>query len=467
MSEVFWNWRKMVELKNSFPFVSFLILGHVYSKCEHNQAKATVQLIAYYYSETTANIIFASDNQMDYEINDFLDEVALNCFGISNGTVLIESWNRMNDNVHRRKGFNVIILKSFNGFLTFMNVLDPLLFSYRANFLIIIIKSEIPEITRMFECLWKKQIFNVNIMLPTGDVFTFLPFANNSCNNMNPVLINQFKNGTFLRSLSNFFPNKMKNLEKCLIRVGLTQNKPYIFKHQNASGAVILYGREIDLVEGLAFALNFEIIFVYINDTGSLLENGKATGTFKMLMDKKVDLIVGNSNLKPNRLKFIENTTPYISSQITFLIPPGTQLSSFENLFGPLRLQVWLLLLFYFAIGVAVIFWAKRQQSQCISKFVFGSSKNNNYLNMLEAIFGGSHNILPRENFARILLVTFVIFCLIIRTLYQGSLYRFLQSDIHHLEVQSIDDMILKGFKFYVSQSSLDLYDGDPKFIGR
>lgn len=86
---------------------------------------------------------------------------------------------------------------------------------------------------------------------------------------------------------------------------------------------------------------------------------------------------------------------------------------------------------------------------------------------MLNAIFGGAQEIEPRENFSRFLLMMFIIFCLVIRTLYTGSLYRFLQSDIHHSEVESIDEMIEKDFKFYVSTSSLDLYEGDPKFDGR
>lgn len=53
------------------------------------------------------------------------------------------------------------------------------------------------------------------------------------------------------------------------------------------------------------------------------------------------------------------------------------------------------------------------------------------------------------------------------RTLYTGSFLRFLQSDIHNSEVESIDEMVEKDFEFYVSTSSRDLYEGDSKFDGR
>lgn len=141
--------------------------------------------------------------------------------------------------------------------------------------------------------------------------------------------------------------------------------------------------------------------------SGALHEIGSSTGTFKMLLEDKVDLIIGNNNLKPNRLKFIMNTTPYIASQSRFLVPP---LSSFERLFSPLRLKVWLCLGAYFAFGLIVIFIINRQP-EVVRNFVYGRNVRSPFINMLNAIFGGAQVVEPRENFSRFLLMMFIIFC--------------------------------------------------------
>lgn len=338
-------------------------------------------------------------------------------------------------------------------------------------------KSEISEeklenekvLQKVFEVMWARRIANVEIVLGHGretvSVYSFLPFADKNCSKVTPVLIKQYKRNEILENLENFHSHKFKNLQSCPIRAGVTQNKPYIFKKES-KGKISLSGREIELVKELSRVLNFKADFKYVNESGALHSNGTATGTFSFLISGKVDMILGNNNLKPNRLKFIENSTPYIASQITFLIPPGQPLTSFERLFSPLRFKVWICTLIYFLVGIFVIFLVNRQRA-AVKNFVFGFNVKNPYMNMLNAVFGGSQEVEPRGNFARFLLTMFLVFCLVIRTLYCGSLYRFMQSDIHHSEVESIDEMLEKGFKFYVSTSSLDLYENDPKFQGR
>jgi hypothetical protein len=59
-------------------------------------------------------------------------------------------------------------------------------------------------------------------------------------------------------------------------------------------------------------------------------------------------------------------------------------------------------------------------------------------------------------------LMTLVIFCLVMRTLYQASLYNFLQSNIQHKEAQSVDDMIERDYKFYYLSSVKDLFLETP-----
>lgn len=74
-----------------------------------------------------------------------------------------------------------------------------------------------------------------------------------------------------------------------------------------------LSGREIDIANGIAQVLNFSVEFIYVSASGALHANGSSTGTFNMLLEDKVDFIIGNNNLKPNRLKFIGRPTSHLN----------------------------------------------------------------------------------------------------------------------------------------------------------
>lgn len=54
--------------------------------------------------------------------------------------------------------------------------------------------------------------------------------------------------------------------------------------------------------------------------------------------------------------------------------------------------------------------------------------------------------VLPGRNFSRYLLTLFILFCLVIRTAYQGKQFELLQKDIRPADVESIDEMIERNF---------------------
>jgi len=79
-------------------------------------------------------------------------------------------------------------------------------------------------------------------------------------------------------------------------------------------------------------------------------------------------------------------------------------------------------------------------------------------LNMLIGAVGGSQPVLPKRNFARFILMMFLLYALVIRTLYQGSYFKLLKSNRPKRKVQSIDEMVEKDFKFYVSNEVAELF---------
>lgn len=54
------------------------------------------------------------------------------------------------------------------------------------------------------------------------EVTTFMSFSAGDCNNTKPNRLNRFVNETFINGNGNFFPDKMKNLNRCPIRVSIS-----------------------------------------------------------------------------------------------------------------------------------------------------------------------------------------------------------------------------------------------------
>lgn len=95
-------------------------------------------------------------------------------------------------------------------------------------------------------------------------------------------------------------------------------------------------------------------------------------------------------------------------------------------------------------------------QSENVRQFVLGANNNSPYLNILNVFVGVSMSSLPGRNFSRSLLMMFLLFSIVKRTLYQGALFQFIQGDDRHKEIHSIDELIQKNFKVFLLPSSLE-----------
>lgn len=407
---------------------------------------------------TTTNLI-APESVTSADLNDFRDELLSKIF--ATGIIVRQDSTLEFISVPgRRKRFTIILIATFGGFLQVIQKISPKYFWFNGHFLVVAVNGEFSKIEDMFKYLWMKQIYNANLIIGHDDgtvmVKTFIPFNVDNCNDTTPKTINSFKDGKFEKSVEKLYPKKMKNLLNCPIRVAISNNsKPLIFAEKLTNGEYELHGRDINLINTLSESLNFRINYTFIGDEGFFLENGTAEGPLRALLDDKSDFAVSDWWLKANRLKFLDSTYSYFNDKIVFLIPPGRELSTFEKLFFPFELSVWVLIGTCFLVGFAVIaIVTHRLNSQ---DFVFGSGVGNPYLNMFIGFIGGGQKVLPKRNFARFLLMMFLMYSLVIRSVYQGSFYRLMQSNKREKEVQSIDEMIKKNFIVYVIRGVTDV----------
>ena len=100
-----------------------------------------------------------------------------------------------------------------------------------------------------------------------------------------------------------------------------------------------------------------------------------------------------------------------------------------------------------------------REEFESSENIVIGLSVTSPVMNMFSIIFGYSQPIVPSTSFARFVLMMFMIFCLIMRSIYQGSLYKFLQADGTNQQIKSFDDLITRHYKFYIGKSYTQLIE--------
>lgn len=361
---------------------------------------------------------------------------------------------------HYKKTLSIFVIENFREFRKIYKKISREIFKFHGFFLVVLVNGEIPEIQKIFKFLWKIQIYNVNLMFENenGEVIvkTFQPFTPESCNETSPIQINSFKNGKFVNNPA--FVKKMRNLHNCPIRVAVTNNsEPYIIERFTPNGTRLLSGRDISVATTLAEILNFKVVYSYIGDEGYFYPNKTSMGVLKSIVDNKTDLAISNLWLKKNRLNSFGYSNSYASDQLVFVIPPGKKFTALQTLIYPFKNIFWGFILLFSLIGALVIFFVKRK-SKNVQDFIFGTGVKNPFMNMFTAFLGGNQKKLPRRNFARYLLMMFLIYSLVIRTLYQGSFFKLLTSNKRNKEVQSINEMIEKDFKFYVYEGNEDIY---------
>lgn len=371
-------------------------------------------------------------------------------------TVRVEDVKNLQNMKNRRRRFSVIFISRFQTFLEILQKMTKERFNFEGYYLIVLTKGNIPEIQNIFQQLWMKFIFNVNILVEDESelisLLTFMPFNGNVCGDTTPIKSSQFDKGSGKWEFTDFYPKKFKNLYKCPVRVGAFDTSPAVIKKTLKNGSFVLDGYDIELLKEFSKILNFTIDMNFSAESGSygeIYENGSSTGTINKVMNNQVDVIIGNYYVTELRLTFMSSTSSYYTNPLLLVIPSGAPVAPLAKLMRPFQTTVWIILLGALAIGICVITIVCLQTPE-IRHLVFGRQIQNPFLNLIVGLVGGSQHVLPKRNFSRTLLMFFLLFCLIIRSLYLGGLFEFLQTDQREPELATIDEIIEKDYTLYM-----------------
>jgi hypothetical protein len=88
---------------------------------------------------------------------------------------------------------------------------------------------------------------------------------------------------------------------------------------------------------------------------------------------------------------------------------------------------------------------------------LYTMTKRLTTLNSSYVMLGGGLVILPGRNFARFNLMLYILFCMVLRTAYQGVQFDMMLKEIRPKNVETIDELIDNNFKVYGENVSIDM----------
>lgn len=341
-----------------------------------------------------------------------------------------------------QSGMNVILVDSINALQT---ILGSVALNSRNINVIIPISGQGFDSRKTFKILRDKNILRVFLVQESTEgilVTTFNPFLEGNCNNFSPVVVANLTNKKIKLSQQVLTTNMVKNFHNCPIRISLFCVRPAVIYKGTIGSLDDLKGREVQIIKLLSKTLNFTIELIKY-------EKHEKLKAFCSLSGNLSDVLIGDFYLNEERARLNDHSISYFSSELGFVVPNGLPYTSIERLINSFQPIVWLSSMSLLLIAALVIIVVKMLRQE-IQAFIFGRNITTPMFNLVSIVLGMPLTRLPGRNFARFLLMSFLMFCLVMRSLHQGAAFKFLQSNMNRKSVESLDDIIEEKYSIFM-----------------
>jgi hypothetical protein len=147
-------------------------------------------------------------------------------------------------------------------------------------------------------------------------------------------------------------------------------------------------------------------------------KRGNYSMNFVYFDHQQTDLTHFTSLFKENAEVLHTGSVFFEESYVT-VVPPSEPYSSYEKMILPFDLITWILIALTFALAHFFIFITRIKNK--VYNLIADENMKTPNLDLYKIFFGVSQTQLPEKNFGRIFLISFIFFCLVLRTGYQGE----------------------------------------------
>jgi hypothetical protein len=281
-----------------------------------------------------------------------------------------------------------------------------------------------------------------SLMIETEESFEIIGFqwySNKVCGKRQATTLNTFTKRFKLWSSKQFFVPNLRDFHGCPVSIGVlrgAQPASDAYQPNKDNTSLHFWGYNIQIMEVLSQNLNFKANF-----------NAVEVPKIREMFDK-FDYMMFSYGFS-----FIHESSYYITETYNvidwvILVPPGHYYTPYEKLLLPFSYETWIWFVVLHIVAIVVILIVK-VMSKTVRDFVFGLNVTNPVLNLLIAFTGGGQMVLPGRNFARFILMMYILFSLVVRTAYQGISFELLINDPQRSPVGSVDEMIEGNMSLY------------------
>ena len=318
-------------------------------------------------------------------------------------------------------------------------------------------ESDKPDITS-FEYFIVRKTFTIGLI-------SFNHFQNNFCNKQKIELINIFDKITqkWIKNLESY--RNFENFNGCMLTYTDTYGPTYHFNKENKEVQNCMklsifeqnpsiYPKMLGLIVNrpdINFnGLNYEI-FEAIGKRGNFTTNYQLKeGSYIFVKDNNFinqSITIFPTIINEYTLEMVDMTTTYFDINFGIYVNPSEFYSNFEKLLLSFDATIWILLLVTF-ISTAIVIFVMRFMPQQAKILLYGHGINTPALNVTRIIAGTSQPRLPQKSIARLVLILFVMFWMILRTCYQSKMFDFITTDMRKPAPKTFDEVINRGYTF-------------------
>ncbi|KAG5679498.1 hypothetical protein PVAND_009062 [Polypedilum vanderplanki] len=429
-------------------------------------AKAITEIIYEFYLSNNINFDFIIFNSSSTHINDITNQVKMELN--ENFPMTIKQTN----NLYRLEQSAVIFIKSegnFQNFLAQTNSLKSMIVNLvnsqpkKLKFFVYI------EDIKSFQLLENSVKFNndINLLYP-GDLryFAFflienensvelianLLYSENICEVFHLKHLNSFdlKLLEWNENLEDF--NHFSNFHGCMLK--LLVDLGYFFFFENWNDFYFKLNTEKTIIKLKPDDCKFQGLLYEILEYSAKKYNFLPQYTLQVLDNlTRFYFVTGNFLLKfehniylKTYVKEAKDIHMYHFSKnvaihkLYYLIARNDAHTNYEKMLFAFDSVTWILILIFFGFTFGIIFILYKCP-RWIRIIVFGRGVNNAAYNALGIFFGISMLRVPRESFCRAILITFIWYCLIIRTCWQSKMFEYLTTDMRKPLPEKFEDL--------------------------
>lgn len=144
----------------------------------------------------------------------------------------------------------------------------------------------------------------------------------------------------------------------------------------------------------------------------------------------------------PSVFLYFHLTFPLAIRCERFAVTKGLPYSPTEKMILPFDQISWILIITTLLIGIAAIVAITMIIPKDIAELLIGNSTAHPLFNLVSIFFGIGMIRVPNENCARFLLMIFILYCIVIRTAYQGKMFEFMTGDMRKPTPKTFKELV-------------------------